>query len=421
MAEFAGIMAAFAVIMVMIKKKAPLALAMVCASLIVLLSSGKKLAFTLELFWSAVVDRDTVDLVLIVALVTALAALMNRHGFFDEMVTALGTMLRNDQLTLMIVPGLIGSMPMVGGAIVSAPIVDHIGEGLNLSRAARSAVNLIFRHSWHFVFPFMPTLILAARLADTSIQRLIWTQWPLAAVMLLSGYYFVLARKENPTPPACGRQGAPGETATPGAAVRSFLFHSSPIIISLVLHLGFGLHLALSLCVAMALAVILLTCVRRPEGLVPSSLPLQIIRDVDYPIAAAMAGIMIFRASVGETGAFNDLMTTMVGAGLPLSFITAALAGVMGFVSASHTSTVAVVVPVVTPIALSMGKGVLVQVTLAYSFALLAYLISPLHLCQILSNRYFGVSFGEVARLCLPVVIAVALATVGMGILHGGL
>ncbi len=416
MLEFAGIAAAFAVIMMLIKMKVPLALAMISASLIVLVASGKDLPFILNLFGATIIDSDTVDLALIVATITALAALMNRYSFFDKMVAALGAMLRDDRLTLMLVPGLIGSMPMVGGAIVSAPIVDNLGERMDLSARRRSAANLIFRHSWYFVFPFMPTFILAARLAEVSIVQMLWIQWPLAAAMLGAGYYFLLLRRDD-------RENVALKPATGdgGGSTRSFLLHSSPILLSLILHLGFAVHLALSLLLGMALVVTLLTLSRNQDDFALGSVPLQIIRDIDYPIAGAMVGIMIFRASVDQTTAFGDLMTTMVQAGLPLFVITAGLAGIVGFISASHTSTVAVVFPVVAPIAVAMGKSTLIYVMLTYCFALAFYLISPLHLCQILTNRYFNVSFGEVARVCLPVIIAVAVAALGVGMLHGGL
>ncbi len=421
MLESAGILVAFAVIMVMIKKKISLALAMVSASLIVLVASGKSLPFILNLFGSATIEQNTVDLALIVATITALAALMNRYSFFDKMVAALGTMLRNDRLTLMIVPGLIGSMPMVGGAIVSAPIVDTLGERMNLSGRKRSSANLIFRHSWYFVFPFMPTFILTARLAEVSIAELLWIQWPMAVAMLGAGYYFVLVRGKSPTAAATEPPIEDEGYSTPMGAVRSFLLHSSPILLSLVLHLGFGVHLALALILGMALVVMVLKYIKQQEGFNLGSVPLQILRDIDYPIVGAMVGIMIFRASVNETTAVSDLMTAMVQAGLPLFIITAGLASIMGFISASHTSTVAVVIPVVAPIAMAMGKSILVYVMLAYCFAFIFYLISPLHLCQILTNRYFKVSFGEVARICLPVIIAVAATALGVGLLHGGM
>ncbi len=421
MLESAGILVAFAVIMVMIKKKVSLALAMASASLIVLVASGKSLPFMLNLFGSAIIDQNTVDLALIVAIITALAALMNRYSFFDKMVAALGTMLRNDRLTLMIVPGLIGSMPMVGGAIVSAPIVDTLGERMNLSGRKRSAANLIFRHSWYFVFPFMPTFILTARLAEVSIAELLWIQWPMAVAMLGAGYYFVLVRGKPPTAATTEPSFEDEGYSTPMGAVRSFLLHSSPILLSLVLHLGFGVHLALALMLGMALVVTILKYIKQQAGFKVGSVPRQILRDIDYPIAGAMIGIMIFRASVNETTAISDLMTTMVEAGLPLFIITAGLASIIGFISASHTSTVAVVIPVVAPIAMAMGKSALVYVMLAYCFAFIFYLISPLHLCQILTNRYFKVSFGEVARLCLPVIIAVAATALGVGLLHGGM
>lgn len=420
MVEVVGLVTAFAVIIFMVNKKQPLALSMILASSVVLVSSGRNLGFIAELFWSASIDIDTVDLALIVAIITSLSGLLNRHGFFDEMVRALRGMLRSDSLTTMIVPGLIGAMPMVGGAIVSAPIVDNLGDRLDLPSARKSAANIIFRHSWYFVFPFMPTYILASRLAGIGIIDLMLIQWPMAIAMLAAGYYFILRRSPNHGFADNGESSP--EFSSLAEAVKSFAYHASPLVVGLVLHLVFGVHLALSLLVGLVLAVVLVVLKQKPrEDVSWSSLLPRLLTDVDYWIVAAMVAIMIFRASVDQTTTFDTLMSGMLEMGVPLYLVTAGLALLIGFVSASHSSTVAVVIPVIIPIAQAMDRNVLVYVMLSYCFAFLAYLVSPLHLCLILTNRYFDVSLGKVSRLYAPVILVVAVTAAVTAVIWGGL
>lgn len=423
MLELAGIVVAFAVIIYLINQKRPLAVAMLAASFIVLLSSGNGPIRMAKIIWGALVHRDTIDLVLIVATITALASLLQKFRFFDEMVLALRKILPNDKITLMFIPGLVGCMPMTGGAIVSAPMVDGLGAEIGLNRRRRSAANLIFRHSWYFVFPFMPTFILAARLSGIEIYDLISIQWPLTAVMLGAGYYFILSKGHNnragrETPDrkrtkrevsSTGDEADPGQLTLP-AAFWKFILYGSPIILGLTLTIGLGWHLALALALGMALAL----AIRRTEDsdFSTGSVPQLILTGIDYKIVAAMASIMIFRASVDQTTTFTGLMQNMLEWGVPLYLIAGTLATLVGYVSASHSSTLAVILPIISPVINATGKNMTVYVMLIYAFAFLTYLISPLHLCQILTNRYFDVTLSDVYRVYWPVVAAVVATAI---------
>ena len=422
MLEFIGIVFAFVVIIIMVNKKLPLGLAMFIASLLVLMSAGVGPRDIARIVWTAALDLDTLDLAFAVAVITALASLLGRYSFFVKMVAALRGLLQNDNLALMIVPGLIGSMPMVGGAIVSAPIVDNMGQRLNLSRKRRSAANIIFRHSWYFIFPFMPNYILASRLAGITVEELLFIQWPLTVVMLIAGYYFILRRAETPgaVGSETGDEKLDESVDLQGAAWQSFIKYSSPILLGLMLYLGLGLNLGLSLLTGIGLTLGLVHFSENNEDLTWSKVPGQLIGGINWEIVGAMVMIMVFRASIDQTVAFETIMNVMLEWGIPLALITAGLGALIGFVSASHASSLAVVLPIVTPMALAAGENVVVYVMLAYCFAFLAYLISPLHLCQILTNNYFDVSLVKVYRVYTPVILSVA-ATAGIIVALNGL
>lgn len=421
--ELIGIVAAFTVIIIMINRKNSLALSMGSAAIIILVASGATPREILSIIFRALTDPNTLDLALIVAIITSLAGLLNRHSFFDKMVNSLRNLLGNDRLTLMLVPGLIGSMPMVGGAIVSAPIADQLGERLNLSARRRSAANNIFRHSWYFVFPFMPTFILTTRLAGISIQELMLVQWPLAVAMLAAGYYFILVVPARRTGRHAATDGPVQRNSGESRAeeARDFVKYASPILLSLLLHLGLGLHLALSLVLGMGLALALVALVERSPDFHLAAVPVQILRDINYEVAGAMLAIMVFRAAIDQTETFEILMSQMLDLGVPLYLIAAALAAIIGFVSASHTSTLAVVLPVLVPMAAATGDPVAIYVMVAFCFAFLAYLVSPLHLCQILTNDYFDVALLQVYRIYIPVLVTVGVTAVAIVLLGGAL
>jgi len=242
----------------------------------------------------------------------------------------------------------------------------------------------------------------------------------MAVAMLAAGYYFILRRSPGYGLVEADESGA-REFSSLLEAAKSFTYHASPLVVGLVLHLVFGVHLALSLLVGLVLGVVLVGIKHGPDGGNPTDLLPRLLTDIDYLIVAAMVAIMIFRASVDQTTTFDTLMTGMLQRGVPLYLVAAALAVLIGFVSASHSSTVAVVIPVIIPIAQAMDRNVLVYVMLSYCFAFLAYLVSPLHLCLILTNRYFDVSLGKVSRIYAPVILVVAVTAAVVGVIWGGL
>ncbi len=415
--ELVGILVAFVGLMVMISRRVPLYIAMLAASLVVLVSAGVGPMGIARVVGEAVTHRDTMDLMLIVASITIMSHVLQKHGYFDKMVQALRVLLKSDALTLMFIPGLVGCMPMTGGAIVSAPMVWGLGKRIQLSPERQSAANLIFRHSWYFVFPFLPTYIMAARLVDVEIYEMIGMLWPLTLVMMVAGYFFILRPGLVKGLPK--REDSETERPRIGAALYTFLRYGFPLILGLALYMGFRVHLALSLMIGLAVALFQILFMNGPERPSLSVIPRLFWDGIDFALVGTMAAIMVFRGAVNETTAFGQMVEAMMGAGIPLYLVAGGLAVIIGYISASHASTIAVLFPLIIPAAAAAGANHLTYIMIIYAFAFLSYLMSPLHLCQILTNHYFEVSLGKVYRIYLPVIAVVAVTTAILATIRG--
>ncbi len=406
--ELIGILIAFAGLMVMISRRVPLWGAMLAAALVVLVFAGVSPAGIGRVVFDGVTHRDTIDLMLIVASITIMSHVLQKFGYFDKMVESLRVLLRSDSITLMLIPGLVGCMPMTGGAIVSAPMVWGLGRQIQLSPERQSAANLIFRHSWYFVFPFLPTYIMAARLVDVEVFEMIGMLWPLTVAMMVAGYFFIIRPGLTDVPAEAGPD---LEREATSAALYKFLRYSTPLILGLALYMGLGLHLALSLMIGMAVALLQIYFFNGPDRPGVGIIPRLFWDGIDFALVGTMAAIMVFRGAVDQTTAFSQLMVTMMEAGIPLFLVAGVLAVGIGYISASHASTIAVLFPLIIPAARAIGADPHTYIMLIYAFAFLSYLTSPLHLCQILTNHYFQVSLGKVYRIYLPVVGIVAATT----------
>lgn len=128
-----GVLAAFVIIVVLSVKRVALWKVMCLATIVMALSSGIPMSQSAKIIWGSFTDITTIHLALSVFSIGAFSTIMNGTGYLDNMVRGLSGLLGNLKAAIMAVPALVGSMPVLGGAAVSAPLVDKLGDGLGLS------------------------------------------------------------------------------------------------------------------------------------------------------------------------------------------------------------------------------------------------------------------------------------------------
>ena len=389
--ETVGLAAAFLVIIVLAAFRVRLWITVASGTLVLLLASAGRPVPALVVAGRAAVDPATLELVLTVAFITLLAGMLRNFGLLAPMSRALAGTLRSDRLAFILVPGILGCLPVPGGAGMSAPMVDGLGDTLGLSRPRKAAANVLLRHAWFFVFPFSPSLILAAHLSGVSVSSIISRQWALTALAVLAPTLMFL-------------RGPNGDRARYGPwrqEAREFLITASPIFVSIALFLGAGVRLPLALGAGAILAGLV---ARRRRAfawkLVRSSL------DWEMPLATEI--IMVFAALVRETSGLGRLIASASsGSVLPAIMATSVLAG---FLTANPVAGLGIAMPTLLSL-VPPAEDLLAYVCLIFGLTFQAYLVSPLHMCLVLTSRYFDVSLGHVYRYLLP---GVAVNVVGL-------
>ena len=442
--QLVGLVLAFVVILVLVGRRVNLAACLAVGTLILAAASlmpPRELALSV---FRGLTKPESVELILDVAAITSLAGVLKRYGLLDTMVRSVSVLLGGARLAIMAVPSLIGTMPVLGGAIISAPMVDGLGDRLGLGPTRKATVNLVFRHAWFFVAPFSPSLVLAAKLAGVPLGGIILHQVPYTAAVLAAGYLFLLAgagkaaasRRRSTAGPgdetadnrgtasaarasaAVGRETAEGrETAAVGTdplwksprhAVGPFIRSVSPLAVGVVLSLGLGgVSLPLYLSVGLGLVLALYLSRRHPDF---RSLGLPTaVRSIQWRIVVTMASVMVFGQVMEDSGTAAALVQRLAGSGLPTWVLVVALPLLVGYVAGAPAVPVGVSFPVLMPLALP-GHSVALASAL-YCVGFTAYFVSPLHLCQVLSSQYFGVTIPRLYRDYWPV--AAVLAALG--------
>lgn len=396
-----GVAAAFLVIIVLVMRKVALGYALLAGSFIAAVSSGLSPWGFLVTSAQTLVQASTLNLVSTLVLISILGSWMKSLGILDHMVDALEKVLRSAKLTIMVIPSIMGTLLVTGGAIMAAPMVNSMGDRINLSNDRRAAINLLFRHAWYFIFPFSPSFILVKEIANVEINQLILIQLPLTIVAVWFGYRAWLKDIQEDN----------GQAAVPSKEdYLNLLRYTSPLWSSLALGLVFGVPFQLALLVGLGLALYY----GRPQL---ASIPGMVIKGIQIPIVLSGVGIMIFKEVLATGDTLGSLTTGLLNLGLPLVVIVLVLPALISLVSASPTSGIGITLPLLLP-AIQQSNHLMLYIAGVYSAAFLGYYASPLHLCQVLTLEFFQVKMNDLYReYVLPVsaMWITLLALLGIG------
>lgn len=401
--QLVGLLLAFAAILILVGRRGGIGLALLAGTVVLALFSGLSPAEFARMVARGLTQRQAVELVLDVAVITSLAGVLKRFGLLDTMVRSITSVLGGARLAIMAVPSLIGTLPVLGGAILSAPMVDGLGDRLSLTRAGKAAVNLVFRHAWFYVAPFAPSVILVSHLSGVPLGRVILGQSPFAAAMLLVGYLTLLRR-----PGRLADTAAASDDRTRATALWPLLRSVSPLIVGVGLSIGIG-PLRVPLYAAVGLGLVLALFLSRGHadfrlGGLPAAWA-----GIQWSIVLTMASVMVFGQVMRDSGTAAALVDWLVQSGLPAWVLIVALPLLIGYVAGESTVTIGISFPAL--LSLAPAGHIATVATVLYGARFLAYFISPIHLCQVLSSQFFQVTVTGLYREYWPVVATLAALT----------
>ena len=342
----------------------------------------------------AVVDPLTLRLITIVLLITFLGQVLRSTLQMEGLIRSLSDLLVDRRWLLALLPMLIGLLPMVGGAMFSAPMVEEASQGMNVSNERKTFVNYWFRHAMETVFPLYPSLVLAAGLMGVTPQVLTKTQWPLCLATLAGGFLFGLVGIRRLSDSVEDKPARKESLALLGTSVW-------PIVLVLALALLLGLDLILSL----VLTLVALILVQR---LGPRRL-WEMVRSVPFGAVPIIVGTMIFRQVLESSGAIAAASEAFSSLGIPVLLVVFAIPFLVGLMTGLALPAFAIGFPIVLPLCgpdvVTSGCGMV-----AFAGGFLGLLLSPVHICLTLTRAYFRAAWGGLYRLMIPAALLIVAA-----------
>jgi len=122
-----------------------------------------------------------------------LSSQMDRSGVMKELVVAIRERVSH-RMSMAVLPAVIGLLPMPGGAIFSAPLVDSCDSEKNISPDLKTQINFWFRHVWEYWWPLYPGILLTVEICRVSLWQIMLIQFPITLFTIAVGYFWFLRR-----------------------------------------------------------------------------------------------------------------------------------------------------------------------------------------------------------------------------------
>ena len=310
--------------------------------------------------------------------------------------------------SLVLIPAAIGLVPMPGGALFSAPLVGRSAENSS-SPEWKAAVNYWFRHILEYWWPLYPVVIVTLSIFTLQTWKFMLLQIPFTFVNLLVGYFFLLRnRLFSFAADEHAEENLPGITKV--------LLPIATIVLTTLLLPGFfhrllpGLNAAswklLSMLAGLVVSLVLIWRDRLNHAR-------KMFSDLATPktmnVFITLAGVMIFESLLDSSGLIPLAGQELSRGHVPIALIIAFLPFLAGLVTGIAVGFAGAAFPIVVGF-ISAGEismQPMSALVLAFSMGYAGMMLSPVHLCFLLTVEYFSASFIKVYRYIVPCVLCV--------------
>jgi len=410
---------AFVLILILARLKVPLALAILIGALAIGLFFQATVSEILIAIAEGTVQLRTIGLVIITIFILTLSGIMDSSGQLDEIVTLANKLFRRPVFAMSVLPALIGLLPMPGGALFSAPMVRS-ASGDRASGVKLSAINYWYRHIWEHWWPLYPGVILAVTLTGLNYYEFLMYQISLGLFMVCTG--ILLFRGLHPELHVSSAAPAKGTK-------RRFIIATSPIWLIIVVWVCVSMMFRVFILPALSIeptaalekylplgiglaASIIITGLAR--GLGAGNIAKLLGRKEIWKLVILVVTVMVFQRMLTSVKAAERISEELVALNVPVILVAMILPFIAGLVTGLAIGFVGTSFPIVLALIAASGIGpIYPYVALAYGFGHLGQMVSPIHLCYVVSNEYFDAPFGKVYRWMLPTFIVNAVLVMG--------
>lgn len=344
-------------------------------------------------------------------LVIWLSSIMEKTGVMSDMVEIVKKS-TSRRAGFAVLPAIIGMLPMPGGALFSAPMVNDMDKQSTIDPLLKSKINYWFRHIWEYWWPLYPGVLLALDMTGLSPGRFITLQFGLSFFAIIAGYFVFL--KKIPE--------SKNENKTWNIRnIRNMPLLIAPVLTIIAVYAVITIFIPgvakvsgyLPMIAGVTFAIVVVIIQRRPElktlaEIITSLSTLKLI------LLVAIIGIYsAFIEAPLPDGTFimEHVKKELTGNNIPVIFIIMLIPLISGLSTGIAVGFVGASFPIVMNL---LGPNpalseVMSYTVIAYSFGFAGMMLSPVHVCQIVTAQYFKSSLNRISTsMIVPSLIIIA-------------
>ncbi|MDH5482006.1 MAG: DUF401 family protein [Candidatus Bathyarchaeota archaeon] len=395
-----AIIVSFCFLGIMIYKRVNLAITLNATALLLALLSLEWSAIPTVVYentnYATPEGRLAISVVLATFGIMLLSQLYNETGVINRLSESLSRIVKNSKVVLSVIPAIIGFLPVPGGALMSAPIVDSEAEKLKFTPEKKAYVNLWFRHTIFPVYPISQLLITTAALTAIPMFLIILRQIPVVIVMIAVGCIFSFWKVSE----AKDKQNSE-EKNNSNSDLRDFLISFSPILATIVVVVGlslsgFGLSKqGFDILVATFIGLIFLVAISKSSIKVLAK-PFKSWGL--YGVTFAVYGAFLLRNTIVTAGISEVFKPFIANGNVDTVVLLTVIPGILGFLTGSPLAGVSISVSILYGIVAFSPQ----TASLIYMSSYLGYIIAPTHLCFRFTADYFKCPLGKAYKYVVP-------------------
>ncbi len=321
---------------------------------------------------TSLVDIYTLRVLLTVFLAFGLGNCMEKAGMLERISESFSRSL--GALSLLAIPLLIGLLPMPGGALVSAVMLSKLVKSYNLKAEKATFLNYWYRHIWVTFWPLYPSVIIGSAVLEIDYPTFASATFVIGVAAFFFGLHAMRGMEL-------------GVKLRAGDA-RTLFENFYPVVALVILAAVFKLDLLVAL-----LTSVFLVAVKKRDAIY------GLKKAADHRILLLVLAVMGYKGVIEESGVaasfFSDLSF------LPTPLAASMLSFVVAFATGIEISYSSIALPLLTGF-VGIGSVNAKSLMLVIGSGFVGVMLSPLHLCYVLTAEYFGADIARSYRLLVP-------------------
>ncbi|MEM1575375.1 MAG: DUF401 family protein [Nitrososphaerota archaeon] len=383
------LIAAFIILFILVIKEINVGLALIISSIILGITTLTLMKF-IQISIDTLTNYLTIELILTMTFITIFSYMYQETGIVKELTESLEKIISNEKLIMALMPAIFGLLPVLGGALFSAPIIEDEGKKMNIDKGVLAFINLWFRHLLFLIYPLEQAYIIIIYLTGIDLKILLIYQIPTFIVAIFSGYLFGLRKYKSKK----------HKISFNKYWIKKFLIVFSPIFLAIILSL-IGLKIYISILIGIIILIFM-----SKNGI---KFLINIIKKKEVlGMALTAFGIMFFREIMDKSNILNLLSIYIQTYNISRIFLLMVIPFLIGFCLGVPTAAIAIIISMLSKI-INFNP---LNLSIIFVNMYLGHIMSPVHLCVAVTCQYFKVNilevykkmiFAEILTLIVPI------------------